>query len=191
MTGRGSFHFNLRSAESIEAASRAASDVKLLINNAGVLDFGGILETPFDKVARNFDTNFYGAFRMSRAFAPTIEKSGGGGFANMLTLVPLASMPGPSVYNASKAAAWSMTQSLRASLCLKGVEIYGVFPGAVDTDMLKGVEIDKTSSTDVARAVIEGIVKRREDIFPDPMSRQLYAAWRQDHKAVEKQFASM
>ena len=69
--------------------------------------------------------------------------------------------------------------------------MHGVFPGAVDTDMLKGVEMPKTSPADVARAVVAGVAENREDIFPDPMSTQLYAAWRQDHKAVEKQFATM
>jgi hypothetical protein len=57
--------------------------------------------------------------------------------------------------------------------------------------MLAGVEMAKTSPNDIARAVITGIEANQEDIFPDPMSTQLYAAWKQDHKAVEKQFAVM
>jgi short-subunit dehydrogenase len=128
---------------------------------------------------------------MSRAFAPVIKQNGGGAIVNVLTLVALASMPGLAVYNASKAAAWSMTQSLRASLAGEKIEVYGVFPGAIDTDMLKGVEMPKTSPADVAKAIVAGLSEGREDIFPDPMSQQLYTAWRQDHKAVEKQFATM
>lgn len=176
---------------SIEAATNSARDVTLLINNAGVLDFGGILDTPNDKIERNFGTNFYGKLAMARAFAPVIEKNGGGAIVNVLTLVALASMPGLAIYNASKAAAWSMTQSLRASLAGKGIDVVGVFPGAVDTDMLAGVEITKTSPADVARAVVQGVNAGVEDIFPDPMSQQVYGAWRADHKAVEKQFATM
>jgi short-subunit dehydrogenase len=84
-----------------------------------------------------------------------------------------------------------MTQSLRASVADRNIAVYGVFPGAVDTDMLAGVEMSKTSPADVATAVLQGIATDQEDIFPDPMSTQLYAAWRQDHKAVEKQFATM
>ena len=84
-----------------------------------------------------------------------------------------------------------MTQSLRASLAGSNIAVHGVFPGAVDTDMLKAVDMPKTSPQDVARAIVEGINAGMEDIFPDPMSRQLYAAWAADHKAVEKQFASM
>jgi short-subunit dehydrogenase len=100
-------------------------------------------------------------------------------------------MPGLGVYNASKAAAWSMTQSLRGNLAGKGIAVHGVFPGAVDTEMLAGVEMPKTSAADVARAIVAGIQAGDEDIFPDPMSSQMYAAWKSDHKAVERQFSTM
>jgi NAD(P)-dependent dehydrogenase (short-subunit alcohol dehydrogenase family) len=166
-------------------------DVTLLVNNAAVLHFGGILDVPVETVAAELDTNFYGKLLMARAFAPVIQGNGGGAIVNMLTLVALASMPGLSVYNASKAAAWSMTQSLRASLAGKGVAVHAVFPGAVDTDMLAGVEMPKASPEDVAAAIVAGVAADQEDIFPDPMSAQVYAAWRQDHKAVERQFASL
>jgi len=177
--------------DQVADAARQAGDITLLINNAGVLDFGDILTTPLDQVTRNFDTNFYGKLAMARAFAPVIEANGGGGIVNLLTLVALASMPGLAVYNASKAAAWSMTQSLRATLADKKIEVFAVFPGAIDTDMIAAVEMDKTSPQSMAEQVVAGLVEGTEDIFPDPMSTQLYGAWRDDHKAVEKQFASM
>ena len=69
--------------------------------------------------------------------------------------------------------------------------VFGAFPGAVDTDMIRQVDIPKTPAATVAQAVLEGIIAETEDIFPDPMSKQLYSAWRVDHKAVEHQFASM
>lgn len=84
-----------------------------------------------------------------------------------------------------------MTQSLQASVATKGITVHGVFPGAVDTDMLAGVEMAKTSPADIAAAVLSGIEAEQEDIFPDPISTQLYAAWKQDHKAIKKQFATM
>jgi NAD(P)-dependent dehydrogenase (short-subunit alcohol dehydrogenase family) len=175
----------------VQDLAKTASDVTILMNNAGVLDFGGIVDAPLDAVRRNFETNFYGKLKMARAFAPVIERNGGGAIVNILTLVALASMPGLAVYNASKAAAWSMTQSLRASLANKKVAVLGVFPGAVDTDMLKGVEMPKTPPGDVAAAVVRGLIGDQEDIFPDPMSASLYEAWKKDHKAVERQFATM
>ena len=175
----------------ILALPEEAPDVALLINNAGVLDFGDILATPLDKFDRNLETNFTGTLLMARAFSPVIERNGGGAIVNILTLVALASMPGLAVYNASKAAAWSMTQSLRASLANTGIKVHGVFPGAVDTDMLAGVEMPKTPPGQVADAIVSGVAQGLEDIFPDPMSARLYAAWRLDHKSIEKQFAAM
>jgi NAD(P)-dependent dehydrogenase (short-subunit alcohol dehydrogenase family) len=175
----------------IAVLAAAAPDVTLLINNAGVLDFGPVLEAPLAAFERNFATNFYGVLATSRAFAPVIERNGGGAIVNILTLVALASMPGLGVYNASKAAAWSLTQSLRASLGGHNIAVHGVFPGAVDTDMLAGVEMPKARPEDVAATIIAGVSQSREDIFPDAMSASLYDAWRKDHKAVEKQFALM
>jgi NAD(P)-dependent dehydrogenase (short-subunit alcohol dehydrogenase family) len=175
----------------IAATVQAASDVNLLINNAGILTPGSILDVAQPDVERQFATNFFGKLNMARAFAPTIEANGGGAIVNILTLVALASMPVLSTYNASKAAAWSMTQSLRATLAARRIEVFGVFPGAVDTDMTAGMQMPKASAADVAEAVLSGIQLGQEDIFPDPMSSQLYAAWKSDHKAVEKQFAAM
>ncbi|MEM7183362.1 MAG: SDR family NAD(P)-dependent oxidoreductase [Spirochaetota bacterium] len=177
--------------ENVATASQVASDVNLLINNAGVLDFGDILQASPEVLQRNLAVNLFGKLDVSQQFVPIIKQNGGGAIANVLTLVALASMPGLSVYNASKAAAWSMSLSLRASLNGSGIEVHNVFPGAVDTDMLAGVEMEKTSAKDVAKAIVGGIGDGQEDIFPDPMSKSVYQEWRRDHKAIEKQFANM
>ncbi len=177
--------------EQIERLAVTAPDVTLLFNNAGVLSFGDIISASWDDIEHNLAVNYLGKLRLARAFAPVIERNGGGAIVNTLTLVALASMPELSIYNASKAAAWSMTQSLRASLLNRNVRVHGVFPGAVDTDMLKDVDIEKASPSDVALAILKGVTDDEEDIFPDAMSRSLYSAWKEDHKAVEKQFANM
>lgn len=182
---------NVTDQQRVSEIAQEINDVTLLFNNAGVLDFGDILEIPIENIQRNFDTNFYGTLNMARALSPVIEANGGGAIVNTLTLLSLASMPQLAAYNASKAAAWSLTLSLRASLANRLVEVYGVFPGAVNTDMLDGVEMPKTSPTDVAQAIVRGIQEGEEDIFPDPMSIEVYGAWKNDHKAVEKQFAQM
>lgn len=174
----------------LASVARNANDVQILFNNAGVLDFGSVLDAPPEAFSRNFDVNFFGVLNTTRAFAPTLTAHHGA-VVNILTLVALASMPGLGVYNASKAAAWSLTQSLRADLAKRDVRVFGVFPGAVDTDMLKGVEMPKTSSRDVASAILDGLEANDEDIFPDPMSKQLYSQWAADHKGIERQFAAM
>ncbi len=178
-------------ASQVERAARQATDVTLLVNNAGVLDFGSFLDVTTAQVDRNFAANFTAPLNLTRTFVPAIAANGGGTIVNMLTLVALASMPGLSAYNASKAATWSMTQSLRATLAPKQIKVMGVFPGAVDTDMIKAIDMPKTPPAEIARAIVAGIAAGTEDVFPDPMSAGVYEQWKHDHKAVERQFGAM
>lgn len=175
---------------SINDAAALANDCHLLINNAGVLSFGDILSATPEEIDQAFAVNFWGVLNVTSALAPALEKNSGA-LVNVLTLLSLASMPGMAAYNASKAAAWSLTLSLRASLSGRNISVHSVFPGAVDTNMLAGVEMAKTSPEVVAAAIVQGVQEGREDIFPDPMSVSVYQAWCEDHKAVERQFAAM
>lgn len=183
-------HLDVSDAASINDAATLAGDCQLLINNAGVLDFGDVLQTTEAQFEKAFTVNTWGLLNMTRALELALQKNSGA-VVNILTLLSLASMPGMAAYNASKAAAWSLTLSLRATLAAKNITVHSVFPGAVDTTMLAGVDIAKTAPQQVAEAIVQGVIEGREDIFPDPMSQQVYAAWRSDHKAVEKQFAAM
>ncbi len=178
-------------ADAVAALAKKAPDVNLLINNAGVLHAGRMLDVSNAAIQQDMATNFYGALATARAFAPVIEQRGGGAIVNVLTLLSMVSAPVFSAYNVSKAAAWSMTLSLRAELASRKIDVVGVFPGGIDTDMLAGVEAPKAQPADVARAIVSGVANGLEDIFPDPMSTQVYAGWRADHKSVEKQFAAM
>lgn len=175
----------------IAAAAAAASDVRLLVNNAGVLSSGSVLESPEDAVRRDMEVNYFGTLAVSRAFAPVLEANGGGVLVNVLSVVSLASMPALGGYNASKAAAWSATQSLRAELGKRGIAVVSVFPGPIDTDMAKDLALDKTSPRVVAREVLEGIEAGTEDVFPDPMAKEVQAGWSVDPKAVERQFGAL
>lgn len=175
----------------VQTAAEQAADVNLLINNAGILSSGGLLSSEIGLLQQDLNTNYLGTLAMIRRFAPVIERNGGGSIVNILTLIALVSMPGFGGYSASKAAAYSMTQAVRAELAPKGISIHGVFPGAVDTDMLRGVEMPKTSPQDIARTVLAAIEAGDEDIFPDPMSQGAYATWLQNPKALERQFGSM
>jgi NAD(P)-dependent dehydrogenase (short-subunit alcohol dehydrogenase family) len=171
------------------AAAGAAGDVNLLINNAGVATAAGAADTSVDMIRETMETNFFGLVHVTNAFLPTLREHRGA-IVNILTIVALASSPILAAYTASKAAGWSLTQSLRADLARHGITVHGGFPGAVDTDMIRSFTLPKTPAIDVARAVLDGIEAGTEDIFPDPMAQQLYAAWRQDHKAVERQLAA-
>jgi NAD(P)-dependent dehydrogenase (short-subunit alcohol dehydrogenase family) len=178
-------------AAAVDAFAARVPDLRLLVNNAGVLDFGSALDMPVEAIERNFAVNFYGPLRTTRALAPVIARNGGGAVVNVASLVALASMPALAGYNASKAALWSLSQSQRASLAPLGIAVHTVFPGPVDTDMAREITFPKTGPDAVASAILAGIEGGTEDIFPDPMSSGVYEAWRSDHKAVERQFAAV
>jgi NAD(P)-dependent dehydrogenase (short-subunit alcohol dehydrogenase family) len=182
---------DVANAKQVADLAAKAKDVTVVVSNAGVLDFGDMLSVSDEAIERNFGTNFYGQLNVARSLSPVMGKNGGGHLVNLLTVVSLASMPGLAAYNASKAAAWSMTQSLRADLAKKNIQVHGVFPGPVDTDMAAAITFEKTSPQDVAIAIFDGVENGDEDIFPDEMAKQVYESWKADHKAVEKQFASM
>jgi NAD(P)-dependent dehydrogenase (short-subunit alcohol dehydrogenase family) len=177
--------------EDVAAAARAAGDVTLLINNAGVAELGDAADTSSESIRRVFDVNVLGVLETARAFAPVIEANGGGAIANVVSVAAFFSMPGYAAYCASKAAAWSLTQGLRASLAKKGVAVHAIFPGPIDTDMAAAIPMDKTSAEDCAHAILAGIEAGMEDIFPDPMAVRVGDAWGRDPKAVQKEFAAL
>lgn len=181
---------DVRDAANARAAAATARDVNLLINNAAVATISGLADTPVERIRDTMETNFFGVLNVTNAFLPGLEQRHGA-VVNMLSLAALASTPVLAAYNASKAAGWSLTQTLRADLAKHGVSVFSVFPGAVDTDMIRAFQMPKTPAIEVARTTLDGIEAGEEDIFPDPMAQQLYSAWRHDHKAVERQFASM
>jgi len=114
-----------------------------------------------------------------------------GAVVNVLSLAALASVPFTPAYSVSKAAAFSLTQSLRALWAARGVTVHAVFAGPVDTDMTRYLDIPKFSPESVARGIFDGIEKGEEDIFPDPMSGSIAEGWRNGAaKSLERQFAA-
>jgi NAD(P)-dependent dehydrogenase (short-subunit alcohol dehydrogenase family) len=185
---------DITSGDSLSKAAAQAHDVSLLLNNAGVLASFGLLTSSAEAIAQDFATNFFGTVAASKAFLPALERAAARGEAalvNVLSVVSLANMPALGGYSASKAAAASITQALRGDLKKSNIGVHGVFAGAIDTDMVKAMEMPKTSPGDVALGILEGVERGEDDIFPDAMSRQLFALWRQDPKQLERQLASM
>jgi len=178
--------------EQVAAVAKRAGDVTMLFNNAGLLGAFNLLATPQRELEKDFDTNFYGSLAVTKAVLPALERAAGrAAIVNVLTVVSLASMPALGGYSASKAAAFSMTQALRAELGKKGIAVHAVFPGPVDTDMSRSITLPKTSPEVVARAILDGVERGDEDICPDPMSREVFAKWSNAPKDVERQFGSM
>lgn len=184
-----SLALDITDARSIEAAARRATDVNLLINNAGIAAFAPILAAERANVQHELTTNYPGTLDVIRAFVPVLERNGGA-IANILSIASLASAPGMAGYSASKAAAFSMTQSLRPQLAERGIRVHGVFPGPIDTDMADGFEIEKAAPGDVARGIVDGLLEEAEDIYPDEVARAVAATWRTDPKALERELST-
>lgn len=171
-------------------AAQVASDVEILINNAGALAFASILEGSLADIERDMKVNYLGTLKVTRAFVPVIAAQGGGAIASISSVVGLAPMAGVGGYSASKAALSSAIAAMRTELKPKNIAVYGVFPGPIDTDMSKGFELEKTSPTTTAENIFQGLIDGTEDIYPDPMSVQVGTLYATGPKAVETMFAS-
>ncbi len=176
----------------IEAAAEAYLDVALLINNAGIAAFEGIIDARSGAPARDeMETNYFGTFNMIRSFAPVLATNGGGVIVNLSSIAAHVNFPVLGSYSASKAAVQSLTQGVRAELAAQGTLVTGVYPGPVDTDMAAGLPMEKTPPNRVARAVLDGVEAGDEDIYPDPTSKEMRSGLLGDPKAVEKQAGEM
>jgi short-subunit dehydrogenase len=185
---------DITSAPSLAAAAEQARDISLLINNAGVLASFDVLASSTVSIAQDFAVNFYGTLAATKAFLPALERAGkheGAAVVNVLSIVSLSNLPGLGGYSASKAAAYSLTQALRPGLSKLNIAVHAVLAGAIDTDMVRAMDMAKTSPADVARAIVEAVELGVEDIFPDAMSKALFATFRSDPKALEQQLANM
>jgi len=171
----------------IEQAASEVDTLDVLINNAGIALYDDL--SKFDVIEQHLAVNLFGSLKMSRALLPLLRRSKGA-IVNTLSLMALAPLPLTPAYAISKAAALSMTQSLRALLAGQGVTVHGVFLGPTDTDMTRGFEIPKASPEAVARGIFDGLENMEEDIFPDPASQSIAEGWRTGvAKAFERQYA--
>ena len=179
--------------EDVRAAAAAATDVRLLVNNAGVAaKFEGALTDPaWLPAARDeFEVNVLGLFSVTQAFAPVLARNGGGAILNLASVAGLVAFPVLATYSASKAAVHSLTQATRMLLAPQGTFVAGVYPGPIDTDMARALPLEKTSPEAAAQAILDGVEAGAEEIFPDPMSQQIGELFLRSPKALERQIAS-
>jgi NAD(P)-dependent dehydrogenase (short-subunit alcohol dehydrogenase family) len=179
---------DVTNAAQIQDAVERVESLDILINNAGV-DLHDDLSDRAG-IDRHLAVNFFGTHGVTQAFLPLLARSEGA-IVNVLSLAALASVPFSPAYAISKAAAFSMTQSLRALWAGQGVKVHAVFAGPVDTDMTRSLDIPKASPESVAGAIFDGLANGDQDIFPDPMSKTVAEGWRAGvAKALERQFAA-
>jgi NAD(P)-dependent dehydrogenase (short-subunit alcohol dehydrogenase family) len=178
----------------VRAAAAVADDVRLLVNNAGIVaKLGGeITDSQWVAAGRDeFEVNVLGVLSVTQAFAPILASRPGGAVVNIGSVAGLGNFPALVSYSASKAAAHSLTQALRALLTPQGIYVAGVYPGPIDTDMAREFEIVKTPASTAAHAMLDGLEAGREDIFPDPFAQEMGQLFLKDPKALERQFGAM
>lgn len=174
---------------SVAAAAAAAGDVEVLVNNAGVLSFGSALEGDLEGFERDVATNYFGALRVTRAFVPALERNAPAAIVNVLTLIALAPVTPMAGYSASKAAAHSLTQALRAELKPRNISVLGAYPGGIDTDMLAGVEAEKADPATVANRIVAALAADETLVFPDEASAGAGSVYLADPVQLERLLA--
>jgi NAD(P)-dependent dehydrogenase (short-subunit alcohol dehydrogenase family) len=181
---------DVTSKAQVQAAASQAESLDILINNAGIA-LPDLLTDP-SAIERHLAVNLFGTHAVTQAFLPALIRSRGT-IINILSVNALAPLPFilPS-YSISKAAAFSLTQSLRALLAGQGIKVHAVLAGPVDTDMTRGFDVPKASPESVAQVIFDAVDNGEEDIFPDPASAPIADSWRTGAaKALEHQLAAL
>jgi NAD(P)-dependent dehydrogenase (short-subunit alcohol dehydrogenase family) len=180
---------DVTNAAQIQGAVERVESLDILINNAGLALYDDLSDRA--ALEQSLAVNLFGTHGVTRAFLPLLTRSRGA-IVNVLSLAAFAALPFIPAYSISKAAAFSLSQSLRALLAGRGVRVHAVMAGPVDTDMSRGLDIPKASPESDARAIFDGVEKGDEEIFPDPVSASMAASWRSGAaKALERQNAAL
>ncbi|MCM4076976.1 SDR family oxidoreductase [Paractinoplanes hotanensis] len=174
--------------DSVADVAARATDVTILINNAGAAAGASYLDSPLDEVRRDLDTNFYGPLLVTRAFVPVIERNGGGHLLNVHSALSWLADGGP--YSASKAALWSQTNSLRLQLRPRGIVVTGLHVAYVDTDMTAKIDAPKSAAVDVAAAALDGVETDAFEVLADDVSRGVKSALSGDITLLYPQLAA-
>jgi NAD(P)-dependent dehydrogenase (short-subunit alcohol dehydrogenase family) len=149
-------------------------DVTLVVNNAGIATYGGVLdEDSIAALQRMMETNVYGLLRVSQAFAPVLARHRGGAFLNVLSVASWISTPGLAAYAATKSAAWSVNNGLRIVLKEQGTQVLGLHVGFVDTDLTRGIDLPKLAPADVVARAYEALEAGQSEVLIDELSQNV------------------
>lgn len=183
---------DLTKDDSIINAINQIDQLDVLINNAGKLSIGSLLsENAVGSMKENLDVNVWGLLKLSNALGHHFTNENPTAIVNISSVAGLANMPPIGTYSVSKAAVHSITQGMRTEMASKNTQVIGVYPGAMDTDMVDAWDIDKANPTNVANNILDGIENGVEDIFPDGQSENVGTLYMQNPKSVEEQFKAM
>lgn len=164
----------VRLQDSVAALADEAGDAEIVINNAGILLPDSLLTGRMEDVDATFDVNVFGPLRVVRAFAPILARNGGGAIINVHSV--LSWLGGSGAYGASKAAAWSLTNSLRAELKQQNTQVLGVHAGFIDTAMVADINLPKTPPHVVAKRIIDALEDGAVEVLADDVTVAAKAA---------------
>ncbi|MFI7608928.1 SDR family oxidoreductase [Micromonospora sp. NPDC049366] len=181
--GVETLRLDITDPEQVAAAAAIASDVTLLVNNAGVSTWTNLVTGDLANVRLEMDTHFYGTLSMVRAFAPVLAGNGGGAILNVLSAASWFSYDGANAYGAAKAAAWSLTNGVRLELAKQGTLVTGLHLGSVDTDMMASYDGEKGDPADVVRVALDGIEADALEVVADEWSAHVKASLAADPSA--------
>ena len=174
--------------DQIRSVAEQVQSLDVLVNNAGIAMYDNLSDRAI--LERHLAVNLFGPYEVIQAFLPQLTESRGA-IVNNTSMMAMAPLPTTPAYAESKAAAFNLTQSLRAILAGRGISVHAVLTGPTDTDMTRGFEIPKATPQSVAQSIFDGIDAGEEDIFPDATSRALADSWRSSvAKGLEHQYAA-
>ena len=156
----------------IADAAAKYTDVQIVINNAGALARGALLDAASTQGVRDLiEVNAIGPLNVTQAFAPVLKQNGGGAVINVLSVLSWVVLPDGGAYSVSKSAAWAVTNALRDELRGQGTLVVGVHPGYIDTDMVAEVTAPKTSPASVVEQVLAAVERGEEEVLVDETGR--------------------
>ena len=159
---------------SVAVAAKAAADVTIVVNNAGVGGTTSLLSSSVADVEALFATNVFGALRVAKEFAPVLGRNGGGALVDVASVLSWLAIAGG--YSASKAALWSVTNSLRLELAPQGTQVVGAHLGYTDTPLIAGLDVEKNDPADVVAAIWDAVEAGEREVLADAVSRDVRAA---------------
>jgi len=160
---------DVTSAQSVAEAASVATDATILINNAGATGGRSLLTMNLDALRAVYETNVFGPIAVAQAFAPVLAKNGGGALIDIHSALSWLAQPG--AYASTKAALWSVTNSLRLELAAQGTHVVGAHLGYTDTPMTAGLDVAKEDPRDIVTAIYDGLEAGDHEVLADDTSR--------------------
>jgi len=180
-----------------DAAGEIGGRVDILINTADYhRNYGIAARNGLDAARAEMDMNYFGLLRLAQEFAPALRGRGADGqssavaWVNLLSIFALSNFPPHGTYSASKAAALSLAQCLRAELSAAGVRVINVFPGPIDDEWSQLVPPPKIAPARLASDIVEALRGAAEDIYPGDIAQEWLARWRDNPKTLERELAA-